>query len=102
MTIREVLADIAASMARNEADVARAAEKAAAHKGPWRRKTDAVDVEARTRDASLQKQLVTVPKPTRYYRDAELRKTDLVDIVDVPARVIEDPLALPGVEEIAP
>ena len=62
MTIRELLADIAASMARNESDVARAAEKAAAYKGPWRRKTDAIDVQA---------------------------------------RVIEDPLALPGPEEIA-
>jgi hypothetical protein len=47
MTFRELLADISASMARNEADVARAAEKAAAYKGPWRRKTDAVDVQAR-------------------------------------------------------
>jgi hypothetical protein len=63
MTIRELLADIAASMARNEADVARAAEKAAAYKGPLRRKTDAIDAEA---------------------------------------RVVEDPLALPGPEEIAP
>lgn len=63
MTIRELLADISASMARNEADVARAAEKAAAHKGPWRRKTDS--------------------------------------IIDVQARVIEDPLALQGPEEIA-
>lgn len=64
MTIRELLADISASMARNEADVARAAEKAAAHKGPWRRKTDAA-------------------------------------VIDVQARVIEDPLALPGPEELA-
>lgn len=62
MTIRELLADIAASMARNESDVARAAEKAAAHKGPWRRKTDAVDVAA---------------------------------------RVVDDPLVLPGPEEVA-
>lgn len=62
MSIRTILADIAASMARNEADVARAAEKAAAYKGPWRRKSDAVIVEA---------------------------------------RVVEDPLALPGPKEIA-
>jgi hypothetical protein len=47
MSIRTILADIAASMARNEADVARAAEKAAAYRGPWRRKTDPVDVETR-------------------------------------------------------
>lgn len=62
MTFRELLADISASMARNEVDVARAAEKAAAYKGPWRRKTDAVDVQARE---------------------------------------IVDPLALPGPEELA-
>lgn len=40
MTIRELLADISASMARNEADVAHASEKAAEYKGPWRRKAD--------------------------------------------------------------
>jgi hypothetical protein len=43
---RELLANISASIARSEADAARAAEKAAAHKGPWRRKSDAVDVQA--------------------------------------------------------
>jgi hypothetical protein len=59
---RTLLADIAASMARTEAEAARADEKARAYRGPWRRKTDAVDV---------------------------------------PVRVVEDPLALPGPEEIA-
>lgn len=62
MSFRELLADIAASMARNETDVARAAEKAASYKGPWRRKTD----------------------------------------VDGETHVVEDPLALPSPEEIAP
>lgn len=60
---RTLLADIAASMARTEAEAERADEKARSYKGPWRRKTDAVDVET---------------------------------------RVVEDPLALPGTEEIAP
>jgi hypothetical protein len=59
----EMMAGIAASMARTEADAVRADEKARSYKGPWRRKSDAVDVEA---------------------------------------RVVDDPLALPGQEEIAP
>jgi hypothetical protein len=54
---------VAAPMARTEADAARADEKARAYKGPLRRHTDAIDVDA---------------------------------------RVVDDPLALPGPEEIAP
>lgn len=47
LAFEEMIAGVAASMARTEADAARAAEKTAAYKGPWRRKTDAVIVEAR-------------------------------------------------------
>jgi hypothetical protein len=59
----EMMASVAATAARNEAEAARAAAQAEAYAGPLRSHTDVIDVEA---------------------------------------RVIDDPLALAGPEEIAP
>lgn len=59
----EMMAGVAATAARTEADSARAVAQAEAYGGPLRRHAD---------------------------------------VIDVDARVLDDPLALPGPEEIAP
>jgi len=47
ISLTTLLRDIAESMEHSEAEAARAAAKAKAYNGPWRRKTDAINVDAR-------------------------------------------------------
>jgi hypothetical protein len=55
----EMLAGVAATAARNEADAARTSAQAEAYAGPLRRHTDVIDVEARAID-----DVPALPAPT--------------------------------------